>query len=120
MKLAISSAGKELGSKLDHRFGRAAYFIVVDPKTMAFEVVENSQNLNLSQGAGIQAGKIMADHCIDVLITGHCGPKAFKVLQKAGVQLMTGTDGTVADAIAQFNNGQLEISAKADVEGHWV
>jgi len=33
---------------------------------------------------------------------------------------MSGADGTVADAIAQFNNGQLEISAKADVEGHWV
>jgi predicted Fe-Mo cluster-binding NifX family protein len=57
---------------------------------------------------------------VDVLITGHCGPKAFKVLQKAGVKVMTGAGGTVTDAIAQFNNGELEISTESDVDGHWV
>jgi predicted Fe-Mo cluster-binding NifX family protein len=120
MKLAITSTGKELDSKLDPRFGRADYFIIVDPETKAFEVVENSQNLNLPQGAGIQAGKTIIDRHIDVLVTGHCGPKAFKVLQQAGVKVMTGAAGTVADAIAQFNSGELEVSAEADVEGHWV
>ncbi len=120
MKLAITSSGKELDSNLDPRFGRSAYFIIVDPETMAFEVVENSQNLNLSQGAGIQAGKTIADHQVEVLITGHCGPKAFKVLQNAGIKIMTGARGKVKDAIEQFNNGELEISPEADVEGHWV
>ncbi len=120
MRIAISSQGKELNANLDPRFGRAAYFIIVDPETMAFEVVENSQNLNLSQGAGIQAGKTIADNKVDVLITGHCGPKAFKVLQGAGVKIMTGAGGTVADAIAQFNSGELETSTEADVDGHWV
>jgi len=120
MKLAITSTGKELGSNLDPRFGRAAYFIIVDPETMVFEVVENSQNLNLPQGAGIQAGKTIVDNHVDALITGHCGPKAFKVLQKAGAKIMTGAGGTVRDAIAQFNNGELEISSESDVEGHWV
>ena len=120
MKLAVTSTGKDLDASLDPRFGRADYFIIVDPATKAFEVVENRQNLNLPQGAGIQAGKTIADHPVDVLITGHCGPKAFKVLQQAGVKVMTGASGTVADAIAQFNRGELEISAEADVEGHWV
>jgi predicted Fe-Mo cluster-binding NifX family protein len=120
MRIAITSAGKELNDKLDPRFGRSAYFIIVDPETMAFEVVANSQNLNLPQGAGIQAGKTIADNKVDVLITGHCGPKAFKVLQGAGVKILTGAAGTVADAIAQFNIGGLETSTAADVEGHWV
>ena len=120
MRLAITSTGKELDSNLDPRFGRTAYFIVVDPETMAFEVVENSQNLNLPQGAGIQAGKTIADNKVDVLITGHCGPKAFKVLRSAGVKIVTGAGGTVTDAIAQFNNGELEISTESDVDGHWV
>ena len=120
MKLAITSTGTELDSNLDPRFGRSAYFIIVDPETMAFEVVENSENLNLSQGAGIQAGKTIVDNHVDVVITGHCGPKAFKVLQQAGVKVVTGVGGTVTDAITQFNDGELEISAEADVEGHWV
>lgn len=120
MRIAISSQDKDLNANLDPRFGRAAYFIIVDPETMAFEVVENSQNLNLSQGAGIQAGKTIADNKVDVLITGHCGPKAFKVLQGAGVKIVTGAGGTVADAIAQFNSGELETSIEADVDGHWV
>ncbi|MEJ2285825.1 MAG: NifB/NifX family molybdenum-iron cluster-binding protein [Desulfobacterales bacterium] len=120
MKLAITSTGRELDSNLDSRFGRAAYFIVVDLDTMAFEVVENSQKLDFPQGAGIQAGKTIADHRVDVLITGHRAPKAFKVLQKAGVEVMTGSGGRVIDAIAQFVHGELEISAEADVEGHRV
>jgi predicted Fe-Mo cluster-binding NifX family protein len=33
---------------------------------------------------------------------------------------MTGARGTVADVIAQFNDGQLEKATTADVEGHWV
>jgi len=120
MKLAITSTGKKLDSNLDPRFGRAAYFIMVDPMTMAFEAVENSQNLNLPQGAGIQAGKIIVDNHVDVLITGHCGPNAFQVLHKAGIKIMTGAAGRVTDAVAQFITGNLEVSAEADVEGHWV
>ena len=30
MRIAISSTGKELDSNLDPRFGRAAYFIILD------------------------------------------------------------------------------------------
>jgi predicted Fe-Mo cluster-binding NifX family protein len=120
MRIAISSTGRDLDANLDTRFGRAAYFIILDSETMDFEAVENSQNLNSPQGAGIQAGKTIADHHVDTLITGHCGPKAFKVLQNAGVQVVTGASGRVADAIDQFRKGELEIASKADVGGHWV
>jgi predicted Fe-Mo cluster-binding NifX family protein len=57
---------------------------------------------------------------VDVLIIGHCRPKAFKVLQRAGVQIMTGARGTVADVTAQFKDGKLEAATEADVGGHWV
>jgi len=120
MRIAISSTGKKLESSLDPRFGRAAYFIILDADTMDFKAVENTQNLNLPQGAGIQAGKAVADHHVDALITGHCGPKAFKVLQSAGVKILTGAGGTVADAIEQFKKGELTDAMEADVEGHWV
>ena len=120
MRIAITSEGADLDSNLDSRFGRAAFFIIVDPDTHVFEVVKNSQNLNLPQGAGIQAGKIIVDHNVDAIITGHCGPKAFRVLQNAGVKILTGASGKVADAMEQFNAGKLDTISEADVSGHWV
>ncbi len=118
MRIAISSTGRDLDADLDPRFGRAAYFIIVDSETMDFDAVENTQNLSSPRGAGIQAGQAMADQHVDALITGHCGPKAFKVLQNAGVKIVTGASGRVADAIAQFNNGELKIASESDVESH--
>ena len=41
MKIAISSAGKDLNSQIDPRFGRCQYFIFIDPETMEFEASEN-------------------------------------------------------------------------------
>ena len=120
MRIAISSTGKNLDSNLDPRFGRAAYFIIFDAETMDFEAVENTQNFNLPQGAGIQAGKTIADQHVDTLITGHCGPKAFKVLQNAGVRIVTGAGGKVADAVDQFIKGELAVASGADVDGHWI
>lgn len=120
MKVAVTSTGKELTSDMDPRFGRAAYFIIIDSETMEYEVVENSQNLNLSQGAGIQAGKTIVDNNVDVLITGNCGPKAFRVLQQANIKTITGVQGRVTDAVSQYKNGKLETAQDPNVEGHWV
>lgn len=120
MKICLTSAGKDLSSDLDPRFGRAANFIIADSETMAFEVVENVQNLNLPQGAGIQAAKTIVDNKADVLITGNCGPKAFKVLKAAGVKVMIGAKGQLKDVISQYQRGELETAQEANVEGHWV
>jgi predicted Fe-Mo cluster-binding NifX family protein len=120
MKIAVTATGPQLSSQMDPRFGRAAYFILVDPDAMTFEVVENKQNSDLAQGAGIQAGKTIVDHGVDALITGNCGPKAFKVLERAGVKIVVGASGTVADAVAQFKRNQLTPVDSPNVEGHWV
>jgi predicted Fe-Mo cluster-binding NifX family protein len=105
---------------MDPRFGRAKYFIVVDPKTLEYEAVENQQNLSLPQGAGIQAATTISNQKADVLISGNCGPKAFKVLNAAGIKVVTGAKGRVIDAITQYKNGQLETVDGPNVEGHWA
>ena len=120
MKIAVTSSGKDLSAAVDPRFGRCAYFIIVDPDSMEFQLIENSQNLNLPQGAGIQAGKTIAESGAGVLITGNCGPKAFMVLEQAGVTVITGAGGTVEGAIEQYKNGELQNTTQAHVEGHWA
>ncbi|MCD6224110.1 MAG: NifB/NifX family molybdenum-iron cluster-binding protein [Deltaproteobacteria bacterium] len=120
MKIAVTSTGKDLTSDLDPRFGRAAHFIIVDSATLEFEAVENTQNLNLPQGAGIQAGKIIVNSKAEVLLTGNCGPKAFNVLNQAGVEIVIGAKGRVIDVVQQYKNDELKTSQEANVEGHWV
>ncbi|MBF0303207.1 MAG: NifB/NifX family molybdenum-iron cluster-binding protein [Desulfamplus sp.] len=120
MKAAVSSSGKTLESELDPRFGRASYFLIVDTETFDFEVKQNDQNMNLPQGAGIQAGKIVADCGVEVLITGNCGPKAYNVLDAVGIKVVTGTNGTVREVVEKFKNNALQYSQGPNVEGHWV
>jgi len=118
MKIGVTSAGNELISDMDPRFGRAEYFIIVDPKTLEYDVIKNNQNLDSPQGAGIQAAKTVVDQKVDVLISGNCGPNAFEVLNAAGIKVVTGTNGRVIDAIIQYKSGQLQTVGTLNVEGH--
>ena len=120
MKIAVSSSGKDLTSQIDPHFGRATYFIIVDAESMECQAVENRQHLNLPQGAGIQAAQTVAAEKVDTVITGNCGPKAFRVLQAAGIQIVTGAQGSIADVIQRYNRGEYQPADAANVEGHWM
>jgi len=53
------------------------------------------------------------------LVSGHCGPKAFRVLSSAGVKVYNSDAATVAEAVEQFKQGKLKEAGGADVQGHW-
>jgi len=120
MKVVVTSQGRDLHSPVDPRFGRAKYFVLVDTETQEVSAVDNAQNLNALQGAGIQSAKTVAELGAQALITGHVGPKAFATLQGGRIGVYTGAAGTVAQAIEQFKAGKLKQASGADVEGHWV
>ena len=119
MKIAVSATDKNLTSRVDPRFGRAAFFILLDTESGAFEAHDNQQNLNAAQGAGIQAAENVSRLKAEVVLTGHCGPKAFRVLEAAGIQVVVGAEGTVAEALEAFKTGKLKPTPHADVDGHW-
>ncbi|MBN2131387.1 MAG: NifB/NifX family molybdenum-iron cluster-binding protein [Sedimentisphaerales bacterium] len=120
MKIAVTAQGNELESPVDPRFGRAKYFVVVDTETGEFTAVDNTQNLNAAQGAGIQAGRNVVELDVQAVLTGHVGPKAFATLLAGGVQVYPGATGTVAQAIEQFKSGALTPADVPDVQGHWT
>jgi len=120
MKIAFSSSGETLESPLDVRFGRAPKFIVYDLDTGVFEAVDNRQNLDAAQGAGIQSAERVARLGVNVLVSGHCGPKAFRVLQAAGVKVYTSDAPSVAEALELYRSGKLTEAKAADVDGHWA
>ena len=114
MKIALTSTGKALTSDMDPRFGRCAYFIVVDPDSMLFEAFKN-ENKDLSGGAGIQSATFITSKNIDAIVTGSCGPNALGVLSATGIDLYTGESGkTVMDAIERFKSGRLLVSKMED------
>lgn len=102
-RIAISSEGPALGDPVDPRFGRAAGFVVVDLPSGAWSYVDNGGSQALAQGAGIQAAEILARNDVQVLLTGHVGPKAAAALQAAGIRAVEGVEGiSVAEALARY------------------
>ena len=120
MKIAITTSGNNLNASLDGRFGRAPKFLIYDLDTKTFEIIDNEQNLNAAQGAGIQSAQNIARLGAGALITGHCGPKAFRVLAAAGIKIYITSAATVAEALDQYRAATLAEVTSADVEGHWV
>ncbi len=118
MKIAVTSTGRTVESPVDSRFGRAAFFIVVDTDTGRAEACDNAQNLQAAQGAGVQAAQTVARLGVSVVLTGHCGPKAFETLKAAGIQVVVGARGTVKEALESFQKGELQPSERPDVESH--
>lgn len=118
MKIAISSNGKDLNSQIDPRFGRCAYFLIIETDDMAFEVFDN-ENLNTGGGAGIQSAQFVASKGAKAVITGNCGPNAVRTLSAAGVELYTGQVGTVVEAMERHKKGKLKSAMEATVSDHY-
>ncbi len=120
MKLAITSSGNDLDNQMDLRFGRAKGFIIYDMENNSFEFIDNVQNLEATQGAGIQAAQNVVNKNVETIITGHCGPKAFKILSTYNVKIYTAEEGKISEVLEKFKNSELREATSADVEGHWV
>ena len=118
MKIAITSTGQTLDSQVDPRFGRTAYFIIVDTKSMEFGAIEN-QNINAAGGAGINSAKVVIDAEAKAVLTGNCGPNAQRTLSAADVKLYTGVTGTISEVIELFKTGRLVETTEPNVQSHF-
>ncbi|HBC89800.1 MAG TPA: dinitrogenase iron-molybdenum cofactor biosynthesis protein [Lentisphaeria bacterium] len=119
MKIALSTSGHCLGSPVESRFGRASRFIIYDLEKEIFEVLDNKVNMNAPQGAGVQAAANVLIAEVKVVITGHCGPKAFNLLKNAGVSVYLAEGISVSEAIKLYQSNSLKKQESADVDGHW-
>jgi predicted Fe-Mo cluster-binding NifX family protein len=117
MKIAITSTGPNLDATVDPRFGRAQFFVIVEPETLEFEALENP-NLTLGGGAGIQSAQLMSEKSVTAVLTGNCGPNAFQIFNTVGIQVIVGVAGTVKQAVANYKNGVFEATAQANVAAH--
>jgi predicted Fe-Mo cluster-binding NifX family protein len=120
MKVAVTARGKELDSPVDRVFGRARWFLIVDPQGGSVEALENSQNVNAAQGAGIQSAQQITEKSVDVVLTGNVGPNAFRALGAAAVRVFQFENdvSTVRDALTAWKEGRLQEVQAPTAKGH--
>jgi predicted Fe-Mo cluster-binding NifX family protein/ferredoxin len=118
MRIAVTATGPSLDDHVEARFGRCAYFLIVDTETLEHEPIENP-NVALGGGAGIQSAQLMADRDVQTVLTGNCGPNAFQVFGAAGIRVIVGVSGVVRDAVEQFKTGALESASGPNVASHF-
>ena len=118
MKIAVTSTGVDLDSQVEPRFGRCPYFLIVETETFEFEAVENP-NIALGGGAGIQSAQLLANHGVQTVLTGNCGPNAHQVLSSAGIKIITGVSGKVKDAIEEYKLGTYSADQQPNVAAHY-
>ncbi|MDA3897876.1 MAG: dinitrogenase iron-molybdenum cofactor biosynthesis protein [Desulfobacteraceae bacterium] len=115
MKIAVSAKGMDIDSEIDERFGRAAYLLIIDTENLNITVLDNAENINAAQGAGIQAASMVSGSGAQVLLTGSCGPKAMTAFSATNIQVFTGQTGSVRQAVERFKQNGLQPADQANV-----
>ncbi len=105
MKTVITSSGENKLSAFDMRFGRAAYFCVLNQENGDTEFLENG-NKEDSQGAGTKVAERMIELGVTKVVSGDFGPKAKELLEKFNIQMVVLQNAglTVDDIIEKMKN----------------
>jgi predicted Fe-Mo cluster-binding NifX family protein len=107
MKIVVSSTGISLDDKTHDLFGRCDFLIIFDMETGDVKAVKN-ENKDAESGAGIGCAQIVFDEGAQSVISGKVGPKAYEVLQHAGVDVFLAPPGIlVSDALEKYKEGRL-------------
>jgi Uncharacterized conserved protein len=115
--ICISATATNLEATLDPRFGRCAYFLIIDSESLQFTAIPNN-GPDATGGAGIQAAQLIADSGAKTVITGNVGPNAFNALSAAGIDIITGASGSVREVVERFKKGEYSKTTAPTVSGH--
>ena len=108
MKIVITAQGNSLDSGFDMRFGRAAWFAVIDTESEQVDFIDNQENLSGAHGVGTNAGRLIVESGAEAVVSGNIGPNAFQVLNAAGLKIYIGKGQTVKEVLEGFKQGKFE------------
>ena len=87
MKVAITSTGNSLESKLDSRFGRCSYFVIYDTESQSVEFIPNPYIENI-EGAGQASGQLVASRGVEKVVSGEFGVKVKSLFDSLKIKLV--------------------------------
>jgi len=104
MKIAITSEGNHLDSKLDNRFGRCCYFVLYDTEKKDVEFIPNP-NKESMEGAGPASAQFVASKSVQKIISSEFGQKVKSIFESLQIQTvkMDKTDKTMREIIELLN-----------------
>ncbi len=117
MKVAVCAQDNHIDARVDPRFGRCPYFIVVDLDSGNWEGVQNTGTQS-SGGAGVQTAQLLVNRGVNVVLVDRIGPNAIEVLGRAGIQVYGGIHGTVSQSLESYRQGKLTILSRANSPSH--
>lgn len=100
-KICVTAKGPDLEAEVDPNFGRAAYFLIVDPNTLEFKSFVNP-HFQAGHGAGIQSAQFVAGQSVSAVLTGQVGPNAQQVLESAGIRIIAVQGCSVREAVSEL------------------
>lgn len=109
MKVVIPVVGTSAQSVIDTRFGRCKFFALADTESgdLSFLPYEEKE-----RGSGINAANFVLNLQPNALVVTNIGPKAFQVLDKAGIAIYEG-DGTIEKIIDSLQKKELKLLTTA-------
>lgn len=99
MKIAITSTGNSLDSKVDSRFGRCSFFAIHNTITKETKFIANSSK-EAEGGAGPAAVQQVASENIEKVVSGEFGVKIKPLFESLNVQMIVmNEDITIQEVI---------------------
>ena len=118
MKLAITVNTPQFEASLERRFGRCAYFLIVDAETRAWESLPNPA-ADARGGAGTQAAQFLASQGVDAVVSGDFGPNAFTALEAADIRMYSAKEGQAGTLVDDLLAERLErVTASTGPQRH--
>ncbi|MBN2664906.1 MAG: hypothetical protein JXR67_00235 [Bacteroidales bacterium] len=105
MKVAITSTGNTLDSKLDQRFGRCTSFVIYNTETKGIEFIPNP-NREAQEGAGPASVQIVASRGVEKVISGEFGFKIKSLFDSLKIQMIVlkEPEKKISEIIDMLNN----------------
>jgi predicted Fe-Mo cluster-binding NifX family protein len=106
LRIAVASEDERgLDSRVSAHFGRCPDYTIAEVRgveILSHRVVANPHFEAHVPGA---VPEFLADQKADVVLAGGMGPRAVMMFRDLGIEVATGIDGSVADALARWIGG---------------
>jgi predicted Fe-Mo cluster-binding NifX family protein len=105
MRIAVPAVAPDLDAEVDRRLGACAYLLVVDPETLVFDAIPASPD-SAGAGGGIRMIALVVSKEVRVILARYVSPHVAERLREQGIEVLTGIEGTVREAINRYKRGE--------------